>query len=180
MIPGLLDKQPDRRYGSGAGLIAALDEAAHGVGAAGASAPHLIATAGYLPRQPAGVDRALPTTLAGRRRDVDVDRAAKRSRGIWLGAGAIVVVTGAIAAVVAAGHRATAAPGDAGVVIAEVADAAPRASARPTPRRPRRRPLPDAAPPPDAARVWRSMRRPPPTRRRRRTARGCGLMRESR
>jgi len=45
----LLDKQPDRRYGSGAGLIAALDEAAMASGLPGASAPHLIATAGYLP-----------------------------------------------------------------------------------------------------------------------------------
>jgi len=161
VILRLLEKQPDRRLPSCAALIAALDEAAAASGLPGASGPYLMPGGGQSLGHPAsssfaGVPHA--TTL-GSAAGAASTMPRKRGAGLWLGIGAVVVVAGAIAVVLAMpGRRAPVGPGsdgsgsaggsaavaalvDAGAAIAPL-DAARIAVAPP-----------DAAPPPDAAQI---------------------------
>ena len=116
VILRLLEKQPERRYPSCAALIAALDEAAAASGlpaigaypAAGASQPWLAETTvpGSLPPGASAQLHSLaqrqpyPTTLGSAAGAVTSPPAA-RGRGLWLGLAAVVVVVGAVVAVVA-------------------------------------------------------------------------------
>ena len=117
VILRLLEKQPERRYPSCAALIAALDEAAAASGlpatgayaAAGASQPWLAETTvpGSLPPGASAQLHSLaqrqphPTTLGSAAGAMTGQPTAARGRGLWLGLAAVVVVVGAVVAVVA-------------------------------------------------------------------------------
>jgi serine/threonine-protein kinase len=123
VILGLLEKQPDRRIPSCAALIAAIDEASRASGLPGASAPSLQMGGTGRIGGPSGMGHA--TTL-GSFAGASTQPPAKRSRGVWLGVAAIVVVGSAVTAVMTVGGHGPAAPpapGDGGVAAA-TADAA--------------------------------------------------------
>ena len=103
VILRLLEKQPDRRIPSCAALVAALDEAAAAAGLPAASMPHLPVGGGPTARTPS------PSTLGSAAGAVSMLPAPRRGRGAWLGVGAVVVVGGAIAAVMAT-HRGSSSP----------------------------------------------------------------------
>jgi hypothetical protein len=141
VILALLEKQPERRIPSCAALIAALDEAARVSGIPGASVPHLAgggpaASAPDLRR--GSVPPGGPTTLGSAAVAASTLPANKRGLGVWLGVAAVVVVGGAVTAVMAfGGHPAGGpqplphGPSDAGMAIAVPGDAGSIATATP-------------------------------------------------
>jgi tetratricopeptide (TPR) repeat protein len=142
VIVALLEKQPERRIPSCAALIAALDEAARVSGLPAASVPHLPAgggPAGTAPPSRAGsFPSSHPTTTLGSAAGASTQPANQRSRGVWLGVAAVVVVGGAVTAVMALGGQPSGGPKpppqgptDGGVAIAVPSDAAPIAMVTP-------------------------------------------------
>ena len=122
VILRLLEKQPDRRMPSCAALIAALDEAWQSLDGSAASMPHL-PVGGAL-----GAARPSPSTLGSAAGAMSMPPPARRGLGVWLGVASVVVVGGAVVAVMAMGGRHPASPqpsrsADAGVVIAATQDA---------------------------------------------------------
>ncbi|HMG57116.1 MAG TPA: protein kinase [Kofleriaceae bacterium] len=139
VILQLLEKQPDRRPPSCAALIAALDAAAAASGLPAASAAHLAVGGASMPRiagspsaQLSGGTWGVPhSTTLGASAGAATVPPARRGSGVWLGVGAVVVVAGAIAVVLAMPGRQTAGGGsgsgsagsDGSAAIALVADA---------------------------------------------------------
>jgi len=131
VILRLLEKQPDRRFPSCAALVAALDEATAGLP---------ITTMPRLPVGGAPTGVPSPSTLGSGAGAMSVPPAPRRGLGVWLGIGAVVVVGGVVAAVMATHGGPSvgptpppAGPRDASVAIAVPADAVSIATADATP-----------------------------------------------
>ncbi|HZJ62937.1 MAG TPA: protein kinase, partial [Kofleriaceae bacterium] len=128
VILALLEKQPDRRIPSCAALVAALDEAAAASGLPGFSSPHLPAGTGGIstappPRRP---HTGHPATTLGGAASTAATQAPRRRLGAWLGIAAVVVVGGAVTAVMTLGGHPAGGPNppqgasDGGIAVALV------------------------------------------------------------
>ncbi|HEY0987741.1 MAG TPA: protein kinase, partial [Kofleriaceae bacterium] len=128
VILALLEKQPDRRIPSCAALVAALDEAAAASGLPGFSSPHLPAgTGGISTAPPRGPHTGHPATTLGGAASTAATQPPRRRLGAWLGIAAVVVVGGAVTAVMTLGGHPAGGPNpppqgasDGGIAIAPV------------------------------------------------------------